>query len=65
MRTVNSLVDLGTKRFIPIAMWAKHVTGLDLKKPLLFEDKPQFMQFSTAQLVGPYLGQWYVIAALY
>lgn len=42
MRTVNSLVDLWTKRFIPIAMRAKHVTGLDLKKPLLFEDKPQF-----------------------
>lgn len=56
MRSGNSLVDLGTKRFIPIAMRAKHVTGLNLKKPLLFEDKPQFMQFSTAQLVGPYLG---------
>lgn len=56
MKTVNSLVDLGTKRFIPIAMRAKHVTGLDLKKPLLFENKPQFMQFSTVQLVGSYLG---------
>lgn len=37
-------------------MRAEHVTGLDLKKPPLFEDKLQFMQFSTAQLVGPYLG---------